>query len=346
MMLSPMKPQTTDGVAARSSTSTFSVSRVLPVANSPMKIAAPRAKGTATSIAPTVTLAVPTIRARRRTGARARRSAPVGRGEEVAEVELRHHEAGVFQAMNTKIAITNTIAEMPRGRSAPGRHGPTRRRNRSCPRASPRDGSGRLLRLGRHGSVVAGASKRFHQIAHVLHGADGPPPGRAFSNGQRRMVVWNGTLRTCSWMPRPGRELEVVHVGADVVEGRRHRDVEVDALRVCGLHERFVGLAGDKPACAAERACVGVRLAGEPGGQEACARASAVDEEEVERLLRLALTRLGEERLLGDVLGLVDDPLEAVARRRQGEGSSMGRCRCGPPRRGLRTRDRRPARTC
>ena len=64
MMLSPMKPQTTDGVAARSSTSTFSVSRVLPVANSPMKIAAPRAKGTATSIAKPVTLAVPTIRAR------------------------------------------------------------------------------------------------------------------------------------------------------------------------------------------------------------------------------------------------------------------------------------------
>ena len=36
MMLRPMNPHTTEGMAARSSTSTFSVSRVFPVANSAM----------------------------------------------------------------------------------------------------------------------------------------------------------------------------------------------------------------------------------------------------------------------------------------------------------------------
>ena len=36
MMASPMNPHTTDGIAASSSTSTLSASRVLPVANSAM----------------------------------------------------------------------------------------------------------------------------------------------------------------------------------------------------------------------------------------------------------------------------------------------------------------------
>ena len=93
-MLSPMKPQTTDRVAARSSTSTFSVSRVLPVANS-MKIAA-RGEGHCDE-----------HREARDAGGSHHQSqsaelglglgdqAPVRRGEEVAEVELRH-EAEAF----------------------------------------------------------------------------------------------------------------------------------------------------------------------------------------------------------------------------------------------------------
>ena len=36
MMTRPMKPQTTEGMAASSSTSTFNASRVFPVANSAM----------------------------------------------------------------------------------------------------------------------------------------------------------------------------------------------------------------------------------------------------------------------------------------------------------------------
>ena len=64
MMLSPMNPQTTDGIAASSSTRILSHSRVRPVANSAMKIAAPSEKGMATSTARPVTLAVPAISAR------------------------------------------------------------------------------------------------------------------------------------------------------------------------------------------------------------------------------------------------------------------------------------------
>ncbi len=64
MIARPMKPQTTEGMAASSSTVTFRNSRVLPVANSAMKIAAPSEKGMATSMASPVTLAVPAISAR------------------------------------------------------------------------------------------------------------------------------------------------------------------------------------------------------------------------------------------------------------------------------------------
>ena len=60
----PIKPQTTDGIAASSSTRIFRNSRVRPVANSPMYMAAPREKGIAISMASPVTLAVPTIKAR------------------------------------------------------------------------------------------------------------------------------------------------------------------------------------------------------------------------------------------------------------------------------------------
>ena len=63
-MLRPMKPQTTDGMAASNSTRTFRNSRVLPAANSAMKMAPPREKGMATTMARPVTLAVPAIRAR------------------------------------------------------------------------------------------------------------------------------------------------------------------------------------------------------------------------------------------------------------------------------------------
>ena len=64
MIDSAMNPQTTDGIAASSSTSTFSVSRVLPLANSAMKTAEPSENGIATTMASPVTLAVPAIRAR------------------------------------------------------------------------------------------------------------------------------------------------------------------------------------------------------------------------------------------------------------------------------------------
>ena len=55
---------TTEGIAASSSTRIFRVSRSRPLANSPMKIAAPSEKGTETIIASPVTLAVPAISAR------------------------------------------------------------------------------------------------------------------------------------------------------------------------------------------------------------------------------------------------------------------------------------------
>ncbi len=51
-------------MAASNSTVTFRYSRVLPLANSAMNIAAPRENGMATSIASPVTLAVPAISAR------------------------------------------------------------------------------------------------------------------------------------------------------------------------------------------------------------------------------------------------------------------------------------------
>ena len=55
----PMKPHTMLGIAASSSMMIFKISRSLPVQNSEMKIAAPRPKGTAISIATPVTLSVP-----------------------------------------------------------------------------------------------------------------------------------------------------------------------------------------------------------------------------------------------------------------------------------------------
>ena len=59
-----MNPHTTEGIAASSSTNTFSNSRTRPVANSPMYIAAPNENGIATIIASPVTLAVPSISAK------------------------------------------------------------------------------------------------------------------------------------------------------------------------------------------------------------------------------------------------------------------------------------------
>ena len=64
MMVRPIKPQTTDGIAASSSTRTLRNSRTLPEANSAMKMAPPSEKGMATTMARPVTLAVPAIRAR------------------------------------------------------------------------------------------------------------------------------------------------------------------------------------------------------------------------------------------------------------------------------------------
>ena len=61
--LNPMNPQTTEGMAASSSITTFRVSLVLPVQNSETKMAAPTPKGTAMTMARKVTLKVPTISA-------------------------------------------------------------------------------------------------------------------------------------------------------------------------------------------------------------------------------------------------------------------------------------------
>jgi hypothetical protein len=60
----PMKPQTTEGIAAKSSITIFKVSLVRWPQNSETKMAAPRPKGTAINIASSVTLAVPAISAR------------------------------------------------------------------------------------------------------------------------------------------------------------------------------------------------------------------------------------------------------------------------------------------
>ena len=53
--------------------------------------------------------------------------------------------------------------------------------------------------------------------------------------------------------------------------------------------------------------------------QQARAVAAAVHEEEVEGLLLLTLARHREDGLLADVLGLVEDPLQAVAYRFEAE---------------------------
>ena len=59
----PMKPHTTEGIAASSSTRTLRYSRARGEANSPMYRAAARENGTAVSTARPVTEAVPRIRA-------------------------------------------------------------------------------------------------------------------------------------------------------------------------------------------------------------------------------------------------------------------------------------------
>ena len=59
----PMKPQTTEGIAASSSMTIFSVSFDARPQNSETKTAAPSPNGTAMSIASPVTLTVPTISA-------------------------------------------------------------------------------------------------------------------------------------------------------------------------------------------------------------------------------------------------------------------------------------------
>ncbi len=110
----PMKPHTTEGIAASSSTRTFSASRTRPVANSAMKIAAPRENGTETSMARPVTLAVPTMSA----------SAPnVGSGSDVGRHAIDPKNSPKLNSpktkpkpsrvMKTKIPMMKTIAEMP-----------------------------------------------------------------------------------------------------------------------------------------------------------------------------------------------------------------------------------------
>ena len=59
----PMKPHTTEGIAASNSMIILSISFMRPVQNSEMNIAAPRPKGTAIAMARMVTLPVPTISA-------------------------------------------------------------------------------------------------------------------------------------------------------------------------------------------------------------------------------------------------------------------------------------------
>ena len=61
--VSPMKPQTTDGMAASSSMTILSVSFTRGPQNSETKIAAPMPNGTAITMASAVTLAVPAISA-------------------------------------------------------------------------------------------------------------------------------------------------------------------------------------------------------------------------------------------------------------------------------------------
>ena len=63
MMVRPMKPHTTDGIAARSSITIFSVSLSLGEQNSEMKSAEPKPNGTAISMESIETLTVPAIRA-------------------------------------------------------------------------------------------------------------------------------------------------------------------------------------------------------------------------------------------------------------------------------------------
>ena len=59
----PMKPQTTLGIAAKTSMTTFNTSLTLPLQNSETNTAPPSAKGTAISMASNVTQPVPTMRA-------------------------------------------------------------------------------------------------------------------------------------------------------------------------------------------------------------------------------------------------------------------------------------------
>ena len=61
--VSPMKPHTTDGMAASSSMVTLSDSLARGPQNSEMKTAAPMPNGTASAMASRVTLAVPAISA-------------------------------------------------------------------------------------------------------------------------------------------------------------------------------------------------------------------------------------------------------------------------------------------
>ncbi len=61
--VSPINPQTTEGMAASNSTTILRISRILVGQNSEMKIAVPIPNGTAINIARQVTLPVPTIRA-------------------------------------------------------------------------------------------------------------------------------------------------------------------------------------------------------------------------------------------------------------------------------------------
>ena len=109
----PTNPHTTEGIAASISTRIFRVSRVLPVANSAMKSAAPSDSGTEKSIANPVTLAVPTMSA----------SAPyVGLlevGRHAIDVKNSHRLSGPRTkstpsfVTKTKIPRMKMIAEMP-----------------------------------------------------------------------------------------------------------------------------------------------------------------------------------------------------------------------------------------
>ena len=104
-----------------------------------------------------------------------------------------------------------------------------------------------------------------------------------------------------------------------VAERARADVAKVQALGVSELDIGLVWHLDGVPTCALEGARVGVSLPAIVLGERARAGVAAVDEEHIEGLLFLALASYCEDRLLADVLALVQDPLEAVEDRHQGE---------------------------